>query len=150
MNIRREPIHARAQIRGTALAPRLAGEATFTQKQNGVLVTVRVVGLPLGNPSGFFAIHIHEGSSCSGEDLADAGGHFNPDCEPHPRHAGDLPPLLACGTEAYLSVMTKRFSVGEVIGHTLVINSGADDFRSQPSGNAGKKIACGVIRRPRR
>ena len=147
MTNRRDPIHARAQIRGTGLAPRLAGEATFTQKQNGVLVTVRVVGLPFDSPSGFFGLHIHDGGSCTGRDLSDAGGHFDPTGEPHPRHAGDLPPLLACGTEAYLSVLTDRFLVRDVIGRTVVIHSGADDFHSQPSGRSGEKIACGVIKR---
>lgn len=141
------PIHARAQIRGNGLAPRLAGEATFTQKRNGVLVTLRVIGLPRNNPSGFFGLHIHEGGSCSGEGFADTGAHFDTAFMPHPRHAGDLPPLLDYGGEAYLSVMTDRFRVSDVIGRTVVIHSGADDFRSQPSGNAGAKIACGVIRR---
>lgn len=141
------PIHARAQIRGGPLAPSLAGEATFTQKRNGVLVTVRVIGLPRNNPSGFFALHIHEGTACTGEGFSDTGTHFNPTLMPHPRHAGDLPPLLDCGGEAYLSVMTDRFRVSDVVGRTVVIHSGADDFHTQPSGAAGEKIACGVIRR---
>lgn len=141
------PPHARAQIRGNGLAPRLAGEALFTQKHSGVLVTVRVIGLPRNNPSGFFGLHIHEGLSCSGEGFADTGAHFDFNFMPHPRHAGDLPSLLDCGGEAYLSVMTDRFRVSDVIGRTVVIHSGADDFHSQPSGNAGEKIACGVIRR---
>jgi Cu-Zn family superoxide dismutase len=61
-------------------------------------------------------------------------------------HAGDLPPLLACNGEAYLAVLTGRFRVKDVMGKTVVIHSRPDDFRSQPSGDAGEKIACGVIR----
>lgn len=141
------PVHAIAHIRGGVLAPRLAGEATFTQKRNGVLVTLRIIGLPTKNPSGFFALHIHEGASCGGDGFSDTGAHFDNAYMPHPRHAGDLPPLLYCGGEAYLSVMTDRFRVSDVVGRTVVIHSGADDFRSQPSGGAGEKIACGVIRR---
>ena len=144
MTNRRDTIHARAQIRGTGLAPRLAGEASFTQKQNGVLVTVRVVGLPLGNPTGFFALHIHEGASCDG---GPAGGYFNPDFEPSPRRAGDLPPLLSCGSEAYLSVLTNRFTVREVIGKTVVIHPGGGELCSRAPENFAKKIACGVITR---
>lgn len=62
-------------------------------------------------------------------------------------HAGDLPPLLSCQGNAYLSVKTDRFSVNEIIGRTVVIHSNPDDFHTQPAGNAGKKIACGVIQR---
>ena len=150
MTNRREPIHARAQIRGNGLAPRLAGEATFTQRPNGVLVTVRVVGLPLKSPSGFFALNIHEGTSCDGENLSDTHAPFDPAFAAHLRRAGDLPPLLACGSEAYLCVMTDRFSLRDVIGRTIVIRSGANDFRQISPGRAGEKIACGVIRRTQR
>ena len=55
--------------------------------------------------------------------------------------------LLLCGGGAYLAVLTDRFSVADVLGRTVVIHSGADDFHTQPAGNAGTKIACGVIRR---
>lgn len=65
----------------------------------------------------------------------------------HPKHAGDLPPLLECKGQAYLSVKTDRFTVDEIIGRTVIIHSDSDDFSTQPTGNAGRKIACGVIRR---
>ena len=58
-----------------------------------------------------------------------------------------LPPLLRCKGNAYLSVKTDRFTVDEIIGRTLVIHSDPDDFHTQPAGNAGKKIACGVIQK---
>ena len=63
----------------------------------------------------------------------------------HPKHAGDLPPLLVCRGNAYLSVKTDRFTVNEIIGRTVVIHSDPDDFHSLPAGNAGMKIGCGVI-----
>ena len=150
MTNKRAPIHATAQLRGNYLAPRLGGSATFTQKHNGVLVTVRVIGLPLDSPTGFFALHVHEGASCSGEDFSRTLGHYDPQRAPHPRHAGDLPPLISCGGEGYLCVLTDRFTVREILGRTLVIHSGPDDFRSAPSGMAGAKIACGEIRRASR
>ena len=126
--------------------PNLYGEATFCQKPEGVLVQIRVSGLPADSQTGFFALHIHEGRTCRGTEFADTGGHYNPTGAPHPRHAGDLPPLLSYDGKANMTVMTNRFTVREIIGKTVVIHSDADDFRSQPAGNAGVKIACGVIR----
>lgn len=134
-----------AYICGGDEAPQLRGTAKLYQKREGVLLTLAVSGLP--RESGFFALHIHEGESCGGEGFADTLGHFNPEGAEHPDHAGDLPALLSSGGRAYLSVLTNRFRVADVIGRTVVIHGGADDYHSQPAGNAGKKIACGVIRR---
>lgn len=135
-----------ARVTGGAEAPDLLGSVAFYQKPEGVLVVARIIGLPPNNPSGFFALHIHEGSSCSGSGFSAAGGHYNPGGAAHPAHAGDLPPLLFSGGTAYLSVLTDRFRVRDILGRTVVIHSGPDDFHSQPAGNAGTKIACGVIR----
>ena len=137
---------ASAVIRGGQEAPDLSGVARFFQRSDGVLVTIQVTGLPAENPGGFFGLHIHGGSGCAGENFAGNGGHFNPAGTPHPAHAGDLPPLLSCGGRAYLAVLTDRFTVADIIGRTVVIHGGSDDFRSQPAGDAGTKIACGVIK----
>ena len=134
-----------ACIKGGQEAPALNGEVRFYQKCGSVLVAADISGLPTNSRSGFFALHIHEGHDCSGEDFFGTGGHFNPKEAPHPNHAGDLPPLLLCRGGAYLAVLTDRFCVRDVIGRTVVIHDGADDFHSQPAGNAGTKIACGVI-----
>ena len=134
-----------AQIRGGEEAPGLTGQVKFYQEKGRVLVVVELSGLPRENESGFFALHIHEGGSCGGEGFAETGGHFNPTGADHPGHAGDLPPLLSCGGEAYLALRTNRFRVRDVIGRTVVIHSGPDDLHSQPAGNAGSKIACGEI-----
>lgn len=133
-----------ACIKGGQGAPRLCGEVRFYQARGSVLVTADISGLPQDGP-GFFALHIHEGGSCAGEGFSDTGGHYNPQNAPHPMHAGDLPPLLRCGDQAYLAVRTDRFCVKDIIGRTVVIHGGTDDFTSQPAGNAGEKIACGVI-----
>lgn len=82
-----------------------------------------------------------------GNDFAATGSHYDPGKQSHPRHAGDLPPLMSFGGRAYLAVMTDRFSIRDIIGRTIVIHAMPDDFRSQPAGNAGTKIACGVITR---
>lgn len=134
-----------ALVTGGPAAPDLFGTVTFYQRPEGVLVTARISGLPKNNPSGFFAFHIHVGNSCAGVGFPATGGHYDPGGTPHPIHAGDLPPLLSNGGTAYLSVLTDRFRVSDVLGRTVVIHSGPDDFRTQPSGNPGTKIACGVI-----
>lgn len=135
-----------AQIRGGGNAPRLYGKCKFYQKSNGVWAVIHVYNLPY-SPTGFFALHIHEGSSCGGENFAQTGGHFNPDQNLHPNHAGDLPPLLSCDGEAHFAVLTNRFRIKDILGRTIVIHSDPDDFHTQPAGNAGTKIACGVIHR---
>ena len=111
------------------------GLVRFWQTPGGVLIEARVRGLPKTD-TGFFAFHIHESA---------AGGHYDPAGRPHPRHAGDLPPLLACGGGAYLAVMTCRFRLGEILGRTAVIHRDPDDFHTQPSGNPGPMIARGII-----
>ena len=131
-----------ARVRGETVR----GEVRFYQTPEGVLVAAEIRGLPASD-KGFFAFHIHEGGDCGGVNFADAGSHFNPGKTTHPRHAGDLPPLLSDGGNAFLAVLTNRFRVEDVIGRTTIIHAGADDFNTQPSGNAGKMIACGVIGR---
>ena len=134
-----------ARIKAGADAPQLSGTVRFYQQREAVLVVAEITGLPACSETGFFALHIHAGDSCRGEGFAQTGGHYNPEEMPHPDHAGDLPPLLRCGNRAFLAVRTDRFCVREIIGRTVVIHDGPDDFRSQPAGNAGTKIACGVI-----
>lgn len=135
-----------AHICGGTEAPQLSGCVRFYQENDCVLVEVKVAGLPKESETGFFGFHIHQGGSCSGTDFSGTESHYNPTDQVHPKHAGDLPPLLAYRENAYLSVKTDRFCVKDIIGRTAVIHSDPDDFHSQPAGNAGKKIACGVIR----
>ena len=134
-----------AQIYGGIEAPQLSGCVQFYQENGCVLIVARISGLPKESETGFFGFHIHQGESCWGTDFSGTGSHYNPGEQVHPKHAGDLPPLLQCRGKAYLSFRTDRFSVNDVIGRTVVIHSDPDDFHSQPAGNAGKKIACGVI-----
>lgn len=121
------------------------GSVRFYRRKQGTLVVADISGLP-ESEDGFYGFHIHEGGNCRGEGFANTGGHFNPAETVHPCHAGDLPPLLGCKGKAYLAVWTIRFSAEEIVGRTVVIHSHSDDFRSQPSGDSGEKIACGVIR----
>lgn len=139
--------YAAAQIRGGTEAPQLSGCVQFYQENGCVLIVAKISGLPKESESGFFGFHIHQGDNCSGTDFSGTGSHYNPSDRAHPKHAGDLPPLLEYQGNAYSSVRTDRFSVADIIGRTVVIHSDPGDFRSQPAGNAGKKIACGVIRK---
>lgn len=135
-----------AVIRGSDNYPQLKGWVQFYQRNNCVLVEASIQGLPV-TETGFFGFHIHAGGSCTGTDFADTGSHYNPAETPHPHHAGDLPPLMVCNGNAYLAVATGRFRLADIIGRTMVIHDMPDDFHTQPAGNAGTKIACGVIRR---
>jgi superoxide dismutase, Cu-Zn family len=144
---------ASADIKGSGEYPDINGKAYFYQTKEGVYVITSVIGLPGGMgkcDNRIFAMHIHEGGSCTGNlsgPFADSGTHFNPDNCSHPEHAGDLPPLFGNNGYAWSGVLTNRFRVNEIIGKTVIIHAMPDDFRTQPSGNAGRKIACGVIRR---
>lgn len=133
-----------AKIAGGKDAPCLFGKVKFYPMGNGVLVAADICGLP-ETETGIFAMHIHEGSSCEGDGFPQTGNHFNPKNAPHPRHAGDLPPLFSCQGRAFMTVLTDRFCLQDVIGRTVIIHGGPDDFHSQPGGAAGEKIACGVI-----
>ncbi|MCI8633289.1 MAG: superoxide dismutase family protein [Lachnospiraceae bacterium] len=155
LSVLRSSAQAVASISGSEGSPNISGSVWFYQTGRGVIVYAQISGLPhSASPcqKPVFGFHIHEGGACSGNEedpFADAGGHYNPaECE-HPDHAGDLPPLF--GNEGFaLSVfLTDRFSVDEIIGRTVIIHDHPDDFTTQPSGNSGKKIACGVIQRGR-
>lgn len=135
-----------ARVRGGEGYPGIWGTVRFFPRCGGTLIEADILGLP-HTDTGFFAFHIHEGGDCGGDGFPNTGAHYDPSDAEHPRHAGDLPPLLSDGGRAYLQVLTDRFLAGDVIGKTVVIHGGPDDFMSQPSGNAGEKIACGVIRR---
>ena len=146
--------NAWAAVRGNQTHPRLLGSVKFFQTQAGVLVLAEIWGLPTQeeNPSGIFGFHIHSGRSCGGapegegEGFPEAGGHLNPAEKPHPLHMGDLPPLFARNGYAWTAFLTSRFTIRDILGHTVIIHAQPDDFSTQPSGNAGPMLACGVIR----
>lgn len=143
---------ASAHITGSKYYPTIDGFVTFKEEgSQGVLVTAKINGLPSSNTcSGrFFGFHIHEGTSCSGNDndeFANVKSHLNPTNCPHPLHMGDLPPLIENNGYAYMSVLVNKFTISDILGRVIVIHDLTDDFVSQPSGNSGVKIACGKIK----
>lgn len=113
----------------------------------GVLVEAEVFNLPTPPAySSFFGMHIHEKGDCSNH-FMNTGNHYNPGEMPHPQHAGDLIPLLGNDGYAWMSFYTKRFTIKDILGRSVIIHSLPDDFTSQPSGNSGSKIGCGVIQK---
>jgi len=131
-----------------------AGTVNFVQKGDKVAVTAKVSGLAPGS-HGF---HIHEKGDCSSGDGMSAGGHFNPQAKPHAhpatpdRHAGDLPMLVADSYgEATLTVELDVITIGagatDIVGRSVIVHKDPDDFKTQPTGNSGARVACGVIRK---
>lgn len=142
---------AKAHVKGGKQYPDIDGIVYFKETKNGVLLTAKIDGLPQSpnNCKGrFFGFHIHNGTSCTGnaeDEFANSGSHYNPLNCPHPYHAGDLPPLIENNGYAYMSVLIDKFKIHNIIGRVIIIHDMPDDFTSQPSGNSGKKIACGKI-----
>jgi Cu-Zn family superoxide dismutase len=131
------------------------GHVEFLQIGERVRVHAMITGLAPGSEHGF---HVHEVGDCSAPDAASAKGHFNPFGKPHAhytapeRHAGDLPALKADARgraefEVELNIISLAGGPANIIGRSVVVHANADDFRTQPAGNSGARIACGVIRR---
>jgi len=131
------------------------GAATFTQKGDKVQLMADIGGLKPNQEHGF---HIHEKGDCNSGDGMGAGGHFNPLGKPHAhpsmpeRHAGDMFALKADDYgNATLSIELDVITVTEgptgIIGRGLIVHAQADDYNTQPTGNAGARVACGVIQK---
>lgn len=151
-----KPSDASAVISGSPAYPNIHGAVQFYRTRNGVLVAAEINGLPYSDGRCYhpvFAFHIHEGTICDGDmhdPFSGAMSHYNPtNCE-HPFHAGDLLPLFSNRGYAFSVFLTDRFLLSEIIGKTAIIHGNPDDFTTQPSGNAGEKLACGVIAKCRK
>lgn len=138
---------AYADILGNSDNKMLHGTVKFYDVSDGVLVEAIIFGLPNTSPytSAFYGFHIHENGNCT-LPFDRTGNHYNPENMPHPNHAGDMPPLLGNHGFAYSVFYTERFRLNEIIDKSVIIHSNPDDFTTQPSGNSGTKIGCGVIR----
>jgi Cu-Zn family superoxide dismutase len=130
------------------------GQATFTQTDNGVQLSLHAAKLP----SGAHGLHIHENGTCAPPDFESAGEHFNPAQRQHGfevqggPHMGDMRNLDVgengeAATERPLEAAKLDSSDRSLIGRAIVIHEKPDDYKSQPAGDAGKRIACGVIER---
>jgi superoxide dismutase, Cu-Zn family len=124
------------------------GKVTFVQRGDDVRVNVELVGL---SPNAQHGIHVHEKGDCSAPDGTSAGGHYNPGGSAHgpqsgPHHAGDMPNVTAGSYgEANTSFELHGVKVAEIVGKAVIVHRDKDDYASQPAGNSGPRIACGVI-----
>lgn len=129
------------------------GNANFRETKNGLVIIVNARGLP----EGLHAVHIHSIGKCEGPAFTSAGGHFNPLGKKHGLsnpdgpHAGDLPDMYVDGDGRY-EALRKSMTLGpgetslfDSDGSAIVIHAAADDNRTDPAGNSGDRIACGVI-----
>jgi superoxide dismutase, Cu-Zn family len=145
------PLKAIAVLHPTA-GNKVSGTVTFAEEADGVRVHADLTGLTPGK-HGF---HVHEFGDCSAPDLASAGGHFNPTNKPHAgpddaeRHVGDMGNIEADSSgAAKLDYVDHEISLTNdqrsIIGRSVIVHAKADDLKSQPSGDSGARIACGVI-----
>lgn len=135
----------------------LSGNITFTESNGEVTMKATIRGLQNGQDH---AIHIHEKGDCSAEDGSSAGGHWNPTNERHGKwgdaegyHAGDIGNLEADENGvAELEFSTDQWCIGcndmtkDIVGKAIIVHEDPDDFETQPTGNAGGRIGCGVIK----
>lgn len=140
---------AYAMIQGGELFPNIVGIANFyrTRWKAGVMVEVELSNLPnsASYSPRFLAMHIHENGDCS-NNFANTGMHYNPTGAAHPYHLGDLPSVLNSNGYAYMVFYDSFLNLEDIINRSVIIHGKRDDFTSQPSGDAGDKIACGVIK----
>ena len=130
----------------------VSGVVMFHQQGEQMLVHARVEGLKPGQEHGF---HIHEKGDCSSADGMSTGGHFNPGAKPHgpqdgEHHAGDLPALKAdaqgrVDAKFRVSGVTIGGGAADIVGRGLIVHALPDDYRTQPTGNSGARMACAVI-----
>lgn len=145
-----------AEIRGGPMAPQIYGMVFFEDIPGGVWVSATITGLPPFQPAsdgkapiGPHGFHIHEKGDCSVGDPVNpfqaTGSHFNPTHQPHGNHAGDFPVLFSNRGLAQIAFFTDKFAVADIVGRSVVIHQNPDDFRTEPAGDSGKRLACGVI-----
>ncbi len=148
--LRRNP-DAYANVSGSMEYTQITGSVRFYNTPYGIMTVTSISGLPSSSEpcrNNFFAMHIHNGSECSGNEsdpFSKAGTHYNPNGCPHPQHAGDMVPLFSVNGYAFSAYLTNSFTIDEILGKAVIVHDSADDFTTQPSGNSGNKIACGII-----
>ena len=145
------PVTKATAVLSSTKGSTVAGLVTFTKVEGGVNIVADVTGLAPGK-HGF---HIHEFGDCSAPDASSAGGHFNPHHSEHGapdaalRHAGDFGNLEADESgKAHYERVDKIISLNgtdSIVGHAVIVHEKADDLKTQPTGNAGARAACGVI-----
>jgi len=142
--------YAIAYLKGDKENTKLKGTVEFFPWATGSIIKLEVQGLPTSSLNNFFGFHIHEKGVCEqNTNYETAGSHFDMGVNMHPNHTGDLPMIYSNNGYAFMLYYTNRFKPDEIIGKSVIIHKMQDDLETQPSGNSGKRIACGVITRRR-
>lgn len=148
------PARASAELKATQ-GNGVSGTLMLTPEQGGVHVTGSIRGLMPNTQHGF---HVHEKGDCSAPDASSAGAHYNPAGQPHgnpadaARHLGDMPNVQSdakgvAKVDLIVSGVTLRTGqADDIVGKSVVVHEEVDDYKTQPSGNSGDRIACGVIK----
>jgi superoxide dismutase, Cu-Zn family len=153
--------HARMMMKGPMAVATLTptqgssvrGLVMFHQHEGQLMVHARLSGL---KPNGEHGFHLHDKGDCASTDGTSAGGHFNPDGQPHgpqdaAHHAGDMPSLKADAqghADVHFMLCGPGLDAGQpgyIVGRSVIVHANPDDYATQPTGNAGARLACGVI-----
>ncbi len=141
--------YAISNVKGNAEEKQIYGTVCFYPWANGTILKLEIMGLPQNEKNNFWGFHIHENGDCSDmaspNSFVNAGEHWNEEQDLHPNHIGDLPLIYSNDGYSYMIYYTSRFIPEEVIGKSVIIHKNMDDLNTQPSGNSGERIACGVI-----
>ncbi|MEO5601473.1 MAG: superoxide dismutase family protein [Cyclobacteriaceae bacterium] len=151
---KQDKVTANATLEATS-GSKVTGEVNFAEENGNVRLELNADNLTPGE----HAVHLHEKGDCSAEDASSAGGHWNPAMKPHGKrggggsyHKGDIGNMTVGNDgKGTLSLSIEGWSIGgsdstNIIGKSVIIHEKADDFTSQPAGNAGARISCGVIK----
>lgn len=142
-------------VLASASGSRVSGRLSLVPMGDGVHIRGEVGGLV---PNGQFGFHVHDKGDCSAVDATSAGGHFNPAASAHGRagghahHAGDMDNIVSDGAGlARVDVHLQGVTLGggaanDIAGRAVIVHADPDDYHSQPTGNAGARVACGVIK----
>ena len=146
--LERDMPQAVARINGNSRVTPLTGFVRFFEVPGGgVLIEAALYGLPQGKTAPenrFYGFHIHETGDCS-DNFTRTGNHYNPSGNEHPMHAGDLLPIMSADGNGWMVFYDSKLTIPQVVGRSVVVHGMPDDFTTQPSGNSGDKIGCGVI-----
>lgn len=138
--------YAISYIRGDDSHKKINGVIKIYNRGNGSLVRIEINGLPDKEKNNFFALHIHEIGECIDKDkFISAKGHLNLENDKHPNHVGDLPTLYSNKGYAYMEFYTERFNPKDILNTSFILHEKPDDFKTDPSGDSGERIACGKV-----
>lgn len=151
LKLANENPYAISYLKGNNDNLKLKGTVEFFPWATGSIIKLEVLGLPMDNLNNFFGFHIHEEGLCDeNKNFETSGAHYDINMNMHPNHTGDLPMIYSNNGYAFMLYYTNRFKPDDIIGRSVIIHKMLDDLHTQPAGNSGARIACGVIIKSKR